>query len=215
MGLSLHFKATKVLVDPALWTLYKQRCASEDQKGNLQRDPRLLEARLQDGYTLHLYWAGVVRAWFARAQRDARRLRTPLYWVRSAYEITGLDSLSQEVKMQVQKQLMRTYNIHYTAHLHPTMLLHAGQRLKLTEKISAEDRTLADLFGPFTNILNGFKSFYSKVLILIGKLIRQPPKTIREASLTLWTLLPPNAKQQINQREAGARSDGHCPFLSP
>ena len=84
-------------VDPGLWTLYTAQWASEDRNSNLQRDSRLLGPRLQDAYTLHLYWAGVVRAWFARAQRDAKRLKTPLYRIRARYdEITGLDSLKAE-----------------------------------------------------------------------------------------------------------------------
>ena len=134
-------------VDPGLWTQFEQRCASQDQHGRLQRDPRLNEERMQDAFTLHLYWAGVMRAWFARAQRDARRLQVPLYWIRASYEIAGLDSLSTDAKTTVQKQLLRTWNIHNTAHLHPVMLLHVGQRLKLTEKISAEDRLVQEAVG--------------------------------------------------------------------
>ena len=141
------------LVDPALWTLYAKRCASLDQKGNLQRDQRLLEPRMQNAYTLHLYWAGVVRAWFARAKRDAHKLRTPLYWIRAPYEINGLDSLKPDMRLQIQKQLMRSYNIHYTGHLHPMILLHAGQRLKLTEKISPEDRLVQEAQGTVLKVV--------------------------------------------------------------
>ena len=141
------------LVDPALWTLYTKQCASVDQQGNVQRDQRLLQPRLQDAYTLHLYWAGVVRSWFGRAQRDARRLGTSLYWVRAPYEISGLASQKQETQLQVHKQLMRTYNIHYTGHLHCTMLLHVGQRVKLTEKISAADALVQEATGTFLRLV--------------------------------------------------------------
>ena len=192
------------LVDPALWALYAQRCAAQDQKGTLQRDQRLLEPRMQDAYSLHLYWSGVVRAWFARAQRDARRLRTPLYWIRAPYEITGLDSLKPEQKLQVQKQLMRSYNIHYTAHLHPMMMLHAGQRLKLTEKVSAEDRLAGEIIiGQYNAIIKEFfvpevcGQYLGALTIIIC------PGLVQEATGTVLKLVLDPAEPPVQPDEHG------------
>ena len=140
-------------VDEALWTLYTQRWATQNGQGAPQREERLLEPRFQNAYTLHLYWAGVVRAWFARAQRDARILETPLYWIRAPCEITGLAALNQKTQELVHKNLIRSYNMHFTGHLHPVMLVHIGQRLRLTEKISAADALVQEATGTVLRIV--------------------------------------------------------------
>ena len=48
---------------------------------------------------------------------------------------------------------MRQYTIHHTVHLHPMMLMHCGQRLKLTEKLYAEDRLVQEATGTVLHVV--------------------------------------------------------------
>ena len=50
----------------------------------------LQNAKFQCGHTIGQYHQAVVRLFYCRAKRDARRLRVPLYWCQAADDIKGL-----------------------------------------------------------------------------------------------------------------------------
>ena len=71
----------------------------------------------------------------------------PLLWVQAADDIKGLDAQPLEEQQKLLKSLLRQRNIHDTAHLHTLLPLYVGQRVRLTEKLSAEHRFVQEAEG--------------------------------------------------------------------
>ena len=85
-----------------------------------------------------------VRFFFARARREAQFLSVPLLWIQDADDINGLGAQPKEEQAQVLRALLRHWNIHDTAHLHTLLPAYVGQRVRLTEKISADHRLVQE-----------------------------------------------------------------------
>ena len=82
------------------------------------KDSRLQEFEFETGYCLSYYWHAVVLFFFARARREAQLFSVPLRLIQAADDIKGLDAHPKEEQEQVLKALLRTWNVHDTAHLH-------------------------------------------------------------------------------------------------
>ena len=84
--------------------------------------------------TTSYYWHSVVLFFFARARREAQWFSVPLLWIQAADDIKGLDAQPKEEQEKVLKALLRTWNVHDTAHLHTLWPAYPGQRVRLLEK---------------------------------------------------------------------------------
>lgn len=71
----------------------------------------------------------------------------PLLWAQAADDIRGLAAMGADEKRAVQKALVRTFNIHDTGGLHTWLPLYAGQRVRLTEKLSSEHGLVQEAEG--------------------------------------------------------------------
>ena len=89
----------------------------------------------------------MVLFFFARARREAALLNVPLYWCQAADDIKGLDAHTAQERTSVLKALVRHWNIHDTAHLHTLLPTYPGQRVRLTEKLSADHRFVQEAEG--------------------------------------------------------------------
>ena len=89
----------------------------------------------------------MVLFFFARARREAQWFSVPLLWIQAADDIKGLDAQPKEEQEKVLKALLRTWNVHDTAHLHTLWPAYPGQRVRLLEKISADHRVVQESEG--------------------------------------------------------------------
>ena len=135
------------VVDASLWTRFQRQCVKSTAQGKPMKEPRLQESKFQSGYCLSYYWHSVVLFFFARAQREAALLKVPLYWCQAADDIIGLDAHTPQERTSVLKALVRHWNIHDTAHLHTLLPTYPGQRVRLTEKMSADHRFVQEAEG--------------------------------------------------------------------
>ena len=60
---------------------------------------------------------------------------------------TKKQNLHQGVRKKLLRSLLRQWNIHDTAHLHTLLPVYVGQRVRLTEKLSAEHRFVQEAEG--------------------------------------------------------------------
>ena len=97
------------------------------------KDSRLHEFEFQTGYCLSYYWHAMVLFFFARARREAQLFSVQLLWIQAAADIKGLDAQPKEEQEQVLKALLRTWNVHDTAHLHTLWPAYPGERVRLLE----------------------------------------------------------------------------------
>ena len=103
-------------------------------------DSRLLEFESQTGYSLSYYWHAAVVFFFARARREAQLFSVPLLWIQAADDIKGLDAQPKEEQEKVLNTLLRTGNVHDTAHLHTLWPAYPGLRVRLLENIIRPSR---------------------------------------------------------------------------
>ena len=92
-------------------------------------------------------------SFFARARRDVQLLYVPLFWIQAADDIQGLGAQPKEEQAKVLKALLRHWNIHDTAHLHTLLPAYPGQRVRLTEKISADHRLVQEAEGTVVHVV--------------------------------------------------------------
>ena len=141
------------IVDAGLWNLFQSRCVKTSSAGAFLKDSRLQEREFQTGPCLGYYWQTVVLFFFARARRDARLLSVPLLWIQAADDIKGLGAQPKKDQELILKALLRHWNIHDTAHLHTLLPAYPGQRVRLTEKISADHRLPQESEGTVVQIV--------------------------------------------------------------
>lgn len=141
------------IVDVGLWNLFQSRCVKTSSTGDFMKDARLQQKDFQAGYFVSYYWHAVIRFFFARARREARLLSVPLFWIQAADDIKGFDAQPKEEQEKVLKALLRNWNIHDTAHLHTLLPAYPGQRVRLTEKISADHRLVQEAEGTVVQIV--------------------------------------------------------------
>ena len=140
-------------VDPHLWALLQRQCVKTDLRSAVQTDPRLKELRFQCGHGVGLYHQTTIKFFYARATREASRLGVPLYWCQAADDVKGLASQPENTRKLVMRGLVRTWNIHYTAKLHTLLPLYVGQRVRLTEKLSADDMLVQEAEGTVVDVV--------------------------------------------------------------
>ena len=92
-------------------------------------------------------------SFFARARREAQLLGVPLFWIQAADDISGLGALSKEERAKVMKLLLRRWNVHDTGHLRTLLPAYVGERVRLTEKISADHRLVQEAEGTVVHIV--------------------------------------------------------------
>ena len=111
-----------------------------------------------EGHSIALYWQAVQRFFVMRARLYCRRLRVPLVWCQAADDVKGLEAQPVEVRKSVLQGLCRWWNINETGHLHMLLPLHVGMRVRLTEKLSAEDNLVQEAEGTVLAIVMSRKS---------------------------------------------------------
>ena len=122
------------VVDVGVWKSFQRRFIKTTSTGALKEDSRLHAFEFQTGYCLSYYWHAVVLFFFARARREAQLFSVPLLWIQAADDIKGLDAQPKEEQEKVLKALLRTWNVHDTAHLHTLWPAYPGERVRLLEK---------------------------------------------------------------------------------
>ncbi len=101
----------------------------------------------QSGHEVAIYWETVIKWFYRRARRDARRLGTTLFWCQAGDAVTNINLEAIEKRVEIRDALQRCFNIHTTGHLHSMLPLHVGMRVRLTEKLSAVDFLVQDAEG--------------------------------------------------------------------
>ena len=94
----------------------------------------------------------MVRFFFDRAHREAWLLAVPLLWTQAADDIKGLGAQPKKEQEKILKALLHHWNIHDTAHLHMLLPAYPGQRVRLTEKVSADHQLVQEAEGTVVHI---------------------------------------------------------------
>ncbi len=144
-----------------LYKLLKGREIQDKQtKQHKHQMACLQNAKFQCGRAIGQYHQTVVRLFYCRAKRDARRLRVPLHWCQAAGDTKGLAQVRHtnpgnkaDFEKQVRRSLFRSYNYNETAHLMILLPAHIGMRVRLTEKLSPEHSLVQEAEGTIVDIV--------------------------------------------------------------
>ena len=158
--------ATGRLLDRDLWNrLRGQTIPLHGSTASLlsMRAARLREAKSQCAHTIGQYHQTVVRLFYCRAKRDARRLRVPLCWCQAADDVKGLAQPGPkqpkkqqhqiEREKQVRRALFRSYDCNETAHLMTLLPAHVGTRVRLAEKVLPQHGLVQEAEGTIVDIV--------------------------------------------------------------
>ena len=141
------------VVDDELWNQFQRRCVKQSDEGSFVKDERLQTQQFQTGYCVSYYWQTVVRFFWTRARREARLLGVPLFWIQAADDSSGLGALPKEERAKVMKARLRQRNVHDPAHLRTCLPAYVGERVRHTEKISADHRLAQEAEGTVVHIV--------------------------------------------------------------
>jgi hypothetical protein len=95
-------------------------------------DPRLREARFQDGHMIAIYWDTVARWTMMRARRDAESLGEVLYLLQAADESTPC------MPRELAAKLMNKVNPADTGGMHGMLPVHIGMCVRLLDHVDLE-----------------------------------------------------------------------------